>query len=170
MPIVFIWWQTLILKVYIGFLYNGAPIFHTCFSWWVRAASSCANTISLSAVICTLSLSASSSSSMRSAFCRKDSWYLRSTVHKAQNLLLNPKWVHYCLHHVWDQAVLDLVIEIDGCFLLLTCCGLSLALRPLPDGSLCFPGGFLPCSFICLDMDGAEWAWEIDVASRVSVS
>lgn len=37
------------------------------------------------------------------------------------------------------------------CFHLLTCCGPSLALRPLPAGSLCFPGGFLPCSFICLE-------------------
>lgn len=65
--------------------------FHTCFSWWFRAASSCANTISLSAVICTLSLSASSSSSIRSAFCRNDSWDGRSTVHKSTKPMMESK-------------------------------------------------------------------------------
>lgn len=48
--------------------------FLTCFSAFARADSSCANTISLSAVICTLSRKASSSSSMRSSFCCRESW------------------------------------------------------------------------------------------------
>ena len=46
----------------------------TCFSALVLADSSCASTISRSAVICTLSLSASSSSSILSSFLRRLSW------------------------------------------------------------------------------------------------
>lgn len=46
----------------------------TCFSALILADSSCASTISRSAVIWTLSLSASSNSSIRSSFLRRLSW------------------------------------------------------------------------------------------------
>lgn len=53
-------------------------IYSTCFSWCDLAASSCASTISRSAVIWTLSLRASSNSSMRSTFWRSVSCRTRT--------------------------------------------------------------------------------------------
>lgn len=59
----------------------------TCFSALVLADSSCASTISRSAVICTLSLRASSSSSILSSFLRRLSWKTMEDSVKEANWL-----------------------------------------------------------------------------------
>lgn len=62
----------------------------TCFSAFILADSSCASTISRSAVIWTLSLSASSNSSIRSSFLRRLSWKMMGDQVKMTWLELQP--------------------------------------------------------------------------------
>lgn len=66
----------------------------TCFSALVLADSSCASTISRSAVICTLSLSASSSSSILSSFLRRLSWKMMEDQVKQTNQLTRGETIY----------------------------------------------------------------------------
>lgn len=130
----------------------------TCFSWSDLAASSCASTISRSAVIWTLSLKASSSSSMRSVFWRKVSFtveegrrcqirpvvpWLRKAVAFLQNLHSADHPQASLTFTCWEfsdrLSSLFLASSISRAFLLFSTC------------SLCFSDAtFFDWSFICL--------------------